>query len=68
MKSRREQSRHYWAVELRFYMLTRLLSKDALWNFRVMLRLRMQRDSGLQFRREGVLGAGPVWHRHETMA
>ena len=68
MKSRRGQSRQYWAVELRFYMLTRLLSEDCILELSRGVETKDARDSGgLQFRREGVLGAGPVWLRHDLI-
>jgi hypothetical protein len=46
MKSRRGQSRQYWAVELRFYMLTRLLSEDCILELSRGVEAKDARDSG----------------------
>ena len=68
MKSRRGQSRQYWAVELRFYMLTRLLSERCTLEFSRDVEAKDARDSGaFNLGAEGVLGAGPVWHCHEEI-
>jgi len=61
MKSRREQSRQYWAVEVRFCMLTRLLSEDVLWEFSRDVEAKDARDSGAS-----ILGARTFWAQGQS--